>query len=311
MKPKPIRSAVMMPGDDNLHILLNQEGSEKFRYSTEEFQTTSAEIKVYQHTLKESYPNHWLEFYEVFFVIRGEGTHGVNGLHYRLTPGTLCLLTPVDFHTIVLTPGEEITLVGVVFDEKCIDEYLLRGLFQNYQDHHVQPPEDLSQKLYDEFKLLVEEDQKKDAGSLRLISGALERILIYLFRYTRESQQSSAQSQAPMDESYPESIRRALLYIHHHFRQRLALEEVASQACLTPNYFSERFHRLVGTSYQRYLQNLRLRFASKLLTASDLPVTEILLAAGFQDPTHFGRAFKKVYNFSPRQYRLAAQKLKV
>ncbi len=106
---------------------------------------------------------------------------------------------------------------------------------------------------------------------------------------------------------FPESTQRGLLYIHHHSRQRLTLEEAAQQACLPPNYFSERFHTLVGISFQRYLQELRLHFAARLLAASTLPVSQVLLAAGFRDQTHLGRAFKMLYHVSPREYRQIAR----
>jgi len=55
-------------------------------------------------------------------------------------------------------------------------------------------------------------------------------------------------------------IRTALVYIHHHFREQLTLNDVAGHARLSPSYFSECFHRTTGSSFQRYLQELRLRF---------------------------------------------------
>jgi AraC-like DNA-binding protein len=91
----------------------------------------------------------------------------------------------------------------------------------------------------------------------------------------------------------------------------LSLGDVARQACLAPNYFSERFHGLTGISFQQYLQGLCLCFAARLLMASELSVSEILLAAGFRDLTHFGRVFKKLYRASPRQCRLTAHQVRV
>jgi AraC-like DNA-binding protein len=296
----------MEPESDNLQGALNHEGSERYRYSAAEFLAPASEFKIYQQTLTESYPLHWLEFYEVFLVLGGKGVHAVNGQSHRLRPGTLCLLTPADFHAIRLSPGDVITLSGVMFDEKLIDEGLRQWLFQSHDYYHVQPPAKLERLLSYEFERLQAENQAPDSASGRVMAGALERILIYLARCAQGISPPSGASRGEVDTEFPASIQRALLYIHHHFRQPLTLEEAAQQACLAPNYFSERFHTLVGVSFQRYLQGLRLRFAAKLLSASTLPVSEVLLAAGFRDQTHFGRAFKKLYHVSPRQYRQVA-----
>jgi len=98
-------------------------------------------------------------------------------------------------------------------------------------------------------------------------------------------------------------IRTALVYIHHHFREQLTLNDVAGHARLSPSYFSECFHRTTGSSFQRYLQELRLRFAVSLLHASMLPITDICSAAGFNTLSHFDRAFKRGFGRSPRDLR--------
>ena len=120
----------MKPESDSLQGVLNKDGSEKHRYSAAELLAPGTEFKIYRETLTAPYPLHWLEFYEMFLVLRGKGVHAVNGRSHRLKPGTLCLLTPADFHAVQLSPGEEITLSGVMFDEKLLDENLRRWLFQ-------------------------------------------------------------------------------------------------------------------------------------------------------------------------------------
>ncbi|WP_028611604.1 helix-turn-helix transcriptional regulator [Paenibacillus harenae] len=100
-----------------------------------------------------------------------------------------------------------------------------------------------------------------------------------------------------------ERIRNALLYIQHHFREPLSLANAADYAGLSANYFSECFRRQVGISFQDYLNESRLQFASALLRSSELPVTEVCFAAGFNTISHFDRIFKRKFGCSPREYR--------
>ncbi|MBU5348322.1 helix-turn-helix transcriptional regulator [Paenibacillus lautus] len=46
------------------------------------------------------------------------------------------------------------------------------------------------------------------------------------------------------------SIRKALLFIQHHFREPLSLASAADDAGLSANYFSECFRRQIGISFR-------------------------------------------------------------
>jgi AraC-like DNA-binding protein len=97
------------------------------------------------------------------------------------------------------------------------------------------------------------------------------------------------------------------IYIHHHFREPLTLAQAAYQADLSPHYFSECFHAATGVPFQRYLRDLRLRFAHSLMVVSDASITDLCLASGFSSLSNFERAFKAYYGLSPRAYRAAPE----
>lgn len=90
-----------------------------------------------------------------------------------------------------------------------------------------------------------------------------------------------------------EQLRGAVLYVDRHFGDPVTLADAAAQAHLSPNYFSERFRQLTGTSLQQYLQERRLRFARSLLGSTALTETEVCHASGFNDLSHLGRAFRR------------------
>jgi AraC-like DNA-binding protein len=81
------------------------------------------------------------------------------------------------------------------------------------------------------------------------------------------------------------------------------LADVAQHAHLSPNYASERFRQLAGEPFQTYLQSRRLRFARSLLDSTNLDVTEICHASGFNNLSHFGRAYRRRYGEAPSRTR--------
>jgi len=63
------------------------------------------------------------------------------------------------------------------------------------------------------------------------------------------------------------------------------------------------FKNNVGTSPLKYIQNLRLERARRLLETTFLSVKEIMLVVGINDRSYFGRVFKKAYGLTPVAFR--------
>ena len=94
-------------------------------------------------------------------------------------------------------------------------------------------------------------------------------------------------------------MKKALLYLHGHFRENPTLTEMARLFGFNTNYFSSRFHQYTGKTFKNYLNLLKLEYAKKLLLSGDLSVTEIGYAAGFTSLPNFLRCFKTHFGMSP------------
>ncbi len=71
--------------------------------------------------------------------------------------------------------------------------------------------------------------------------------------------------------------------------------------------FRARFREQVGTSPGQYLIHRRMREAARLLVSSPFSIQEAGEQAGYPDPSHFSKVFKKQFGVSPRQYRSAVR----
>ncbi|HEX9136925.1 MAG TPA: helix-turn-helix domain-containing protein [Nitrospirota bacterium] len=103
-------------------------------------------------------------------------------------------------------------------------------------------------------------------------------------------------------------IQQSVRYINENYRTDIRLDTVAGKAGMSPSHFSRIFRKVMGLSYQSYLNGCRITKAKNLLRTSPQSVTEIAVSLGFADPTGFGRIFKKLTGHTPSAFRSLPQK---
>ncbi|USK31524.1 AraC family transcriptional regulator (plasmid) [Bacillus sp. CMF21] len=261
---------------------------------------TSTSIQVFYGTHKGKIDLHWHEFYEMSVILKGEGIHVLNGTSYPIVPGSLFLLTPADFHELVPTANGTFEILNVIFTDEQLIEEIRQLLFQQTKTlMTVFEGEELA-SIEADYRRLWDESNNRREGHRIVIERTLQRMLVDV---ARKCNTRLSHTEFKQEESLNQAIRQALIYMHHHFREPLTLKDAARQAQLSTTYFSECFHKIIGVSFQHYLQDLRIQFARTLLHVSNLPITEICLASGFNTLSHFERVFKREFQQSPRVYR--------
>ena len=93
------------------------------------------------------------------------------------------------------------------------------------------------------------------------------------------------------------------VYIDQHLDQPLSIDDLAARAHLSPYHFIRRFRRAHHRTPHQYLIHKRLERAKALLADSELPVTEICFAVGFESLGSFSTLFRNVVGWSPSIYR--------
>ncbi|MEL7257082.1 MAG: GlxA family transcriptional regulator [Pseudomonadota bacterium] len=79
----------------------------------------------------------------------------------------------------------------------------------------------------------------------------------------------------------------------------LKLNEIAAEIGVSVRQLERLFQTVLNTSPSRYYITTRLEKARHLLRQTDMSVTEISVLCGFGSPTHFSRAYRKIYNVPP------------
>ena len=95
----------------------------------------------------------------------------------------------------------------------------------------------------------------------------------------------------------------AAQYIHDNYFHRITVEDVAAAATITSKYLYKLFSEKFGMPPTVYIANYRMERACHLLTDTELPVSEIAHAVGFEQPGYFSNTFRRHFGISPGHYR--------
>jgi AraC-like DNA-binding protein len=135
-----------------------------------------------------------------------------------------------------------------------------------------------------------------DVGSAEAVSDVVLDLIELAYRPLRD---------APAAQSLPAQwLSRARALIDEQICDPdLGVPKIAAELGVSPRYLQMLF-AAEATTPSAYILDRRLRLAAERLRRGDNPcVTEVAMAAGFNDLTHFGRAFRRRFGVTPREYR--------
>jgi AraC family transcriptional regulator, transcriptional activator of pobA len=81
------------------------------------------------------------------------------------------------------------------------------------------------------------------------------------------------------------------------------VQSIAEALNVSPNYLSDLLKVLTGQSTQQHIHNKLIEKAKEKLSTTDLSVSEIAYALGFEHPQSFSKLFMSKTNLSPSKFR--------
>lgn len=153
------------------------------------------------------------------------------------------------------------------------------------------------------FTDMEEEYRKERPYKEFILQGMLFRILAMVWEEgTAEAGETHGQS------VLTPPIVDAISYIENYYYRNPSLEETARAVNFSASYFSRVFHAQLGKSYSEYLNHVKLRHVSTLLSQTKLSVMEIAQETGYCHGNYLSEQFKKEMGMTPGQFRKYAVK---
>lgn len=127
--------------------------------------------------------------------------------------------------------------------------------------------------------------------------------MLYLLSESNEFQLlSSIGFSKSYDRGYTDNINRIYNYTLEHFQEKICIRDLASLANVSPNSFCRYFKTRTMKTYWRFLLEVRIGYACKLLIENKTNISQICFSCGFNNLSNFNRHFKEMIGLTPKSY---------
>ncbi|WP_149304532.1 AraC family transcriptional regulator [Pareuzebyella sediminis] len=99
-----------------------------------------------------------------------------------------------------------------------------------------------------------------------------------------------------------ENLDKIYSYIFKNFNTPIHSKDVAKVAHMNPSAFSRFFKRIHRKTFTKYLNEIRIGYACKLLIERKNSISSVCYESGFNNISNFNRQFKSIAGMSPTEY---------
>ena len=131
----------------------------------------------------------------------------------------------------------------------------------------------------------------------------IEDINEFSARLKRDSGALNACLSRESSENNRSLVQYAIHHIHSMPPSELSLQSIADALSISTGHLSRVFHQETGKKLVDYLQEVRMKYAARLLSQGEMTNEQICEAIGYSRPQYFSAKFKEYYGLTLTEYR--------
>lgn len=234
---------------------------------------------------------------ELLYVEDGEIEITVNGCTQLLKSGDLSVSFPNSVHS-YYTPKDQTDMhcILVILNLTLAGDFINTLIRFHPKDPFINRDQLHKDVPYAINTMIDEYNQAPDRTVCSPICKAYSQIII-----SRLVQQIELITNT--DANYFDIIYKIMHFINENYMQPLSLEDMSRALGVGKYHLSRVFSDKINVSFSDYLNGIRVSWARNMLSNTNKNITQIAYDCGFQSIRTFNRAFFKVYNVSPREFR--------
>ena len=267
-----------------------------------------------QKTEKPTYAErlHFHDYYQIYFVNYGTITHHYLNTSKQMGKGDAFIIPPNQNHRIEI--HEKVVFYSISFftsflnnniENDSLTDFLHNLEPDNEKSLIVQPKVSFEPALRQTFEnlldLMLKEFQSNSPEKVYVLRGLLT-VLVAKFLHAYNSLPSHM-DKPPRNETARNAVLTYIDKLNRNFTQSLSLENAVHETLLNKSLFCRMFLEITGVTFNRYLNNLRIKKAAELILTTTSNIEEISVLSGYSNYVTFYRNFQNITGISPSRYK--------
>lgn len=239
---------------------------------------------VYQNTKQH---DNFHNSFEYIFVWKGNISVTANNVKVNLAENDMMLIAPNIVHSLEVSPVTGSEYFIAVFSKDFISEFKNDELFYTAIKFKAD-------KTVEDY--LIENMFYSGEPEFYLLKSCLYAICSQCVKYGQRIDKMH-------NRSSKDFISKVNSYIFENINTKITQQAVADLFNYDRHYFSNLFNQTFRMGFSQYINTYRLNIACRLLTTTDMTITDIAFECGFENVRNFNLVFKKLTSKTPSQYR--------
>jgi len=253
-------------------------------------------------------------FFELVYILDGEGLHSVNHIKYPYKRNGIFLLPAAKCHMYVIEKKTRflfLRFMGSYFLPHPNDTIDYSKWFNQLNfiiGNHDYLSGELINDANDQMQLkrlldiILYEYARKEGYSTFIIQNTLVSVMAII---SRNIQAKALAKHKAADKKFTDLLNFISFNLLN--SEKLSVSCLSQKFNISENYFSEYFKRNADEKFQDFLLRSKLRIAGSRAKFTDAPFQEIAMDLGFTDSSHLNRMMKKYANKGMREIRKEIQ----
>ncbi len=272
----------------------------------------SSRMQMEYNTMPIPVEEHSHDFLEMVFVVRGPMMHHHPYGETRLETGDVFLINigeehyydyspNVAFYNFMIKPAMFYEIMQVLNNTGGFDPQAMLDSFVLHQGGipvlHLEENDFAFMRAMS--KELLHECSHENVGASVIEQALLSAVMVLLFRRWESAFGAVRSAYSPRGKM----VMQAVNFIQQNYAGHISIDDLAAQFYVSPDYFRKSFKQIIGISPLKYVNSLRIHYATALMYNPALSIADIAQQTGFNDLNNFTRIFTSIHGMAPSVYR--------
>ena len=237
----------------------------------------------------------------ILYLLEGQMTIDQQDEHFKMNTGDIILVNPGVTYSIS-------DVHNALYGAAAYSLQLTTSLLDSRQAFFYINSVAETSRTYEDLRTIFRELTALYAENSHQTTCLTDSLLLKLFDCIVENYQIKKNSVSDISDNSDGRMQEIMQYIMAHLDQDMSLNELADSMYVSPSTLSRIFKKNTGMYFADYVLQLRVQSSLGLLSYSDKTITQIALTCGFSNSATFNRAFKKIMDITPSDYRTEYKK---